>query len=58
MHPFCGLHNLIFYRSCFIPLFKSLLNDLSDIVFSGVGPAGFESRAGLTWDWQVFRVEW
>ena len=33
------------YRRSFVPLSVSLLNDLSDPVFDGVGLAGFKSRA-------------
>ena len=33
------------YRRSFLPLSVSLLNDLSDPVFDGVGLAGFKSRA-------------
>ena len=33
------------YRSSFVPLSVSLWNDLRDLVFDGVGQAGFKSRA-------------
>ena len=33
------------YRRTFIPLSVSLWNDLADLVFDGVGPAGFKSNA-------------
>ena len=33
------------YRRTFVPLSVSLLDDLSDPVFDGVGLAGFKSRA-------------
>ena len=33
------------YRGTFVPISVSLWNDLSDIVFDGVGLAGFKSRA-------------
>ena len=33
------------YRRTFVPLYVSLWNDLSDLVFDGVGLAGFKSRA-------------
>ena len=33
------------YRRTFVPLSMSLLSDLSDPVFDGVGPAGFKRRA-------------
>ena len=33
------------YRMTFVPLSVSLWNDLADLVFDGVGLAGFKSRA-------------
>ena len=43
-----SLLNLIVYRRCFIPHSVSLWNVLGDIVFDGVGLAGFKSRVNAS----------
>ena len=45
-HPFApSRYRTSKYRRTFVPLSVSILNDLSDPVFDGVGLVGFKSRA-------------